>query len=169
MSDILPLLLSESPLALLLVLEQNRALARLSLVLVSTNLYWIRMNFIVFEKWAYIFRFGCKGQSSQLQSGVISQLKVVLGRIHCLLRNPLLWSSRSPITIVEASSDLRTTASTDLTLPLLLSLFDFFEFNAITLSRYIWIRWEIPSKCNKLWISQVVGVEKHQRVSLQKS
>jgi hypothetical protein len=39
MSDILALLLSESPLALLLVLEQDRALSGLSLVLVSSNLY----------------------------------------------------------------------------------------------------------------------------------
>ena len=168
MSDILPLFLSESPLALLLVLEQNRALSGLSLVLVSSNLYWIRMNFIVFEKWADIFRSWGKWQSAQLQRSVVTRLQVVLGWVHWLLWSPLLWTRRSSITIVESLSNLTT--ATDLSLSLLLSLFDFFEFNAVSLSCYTGIiSWESPPHCNKLRVSQVMGVEKCQWVSLEKS
>jgi hypothetical protein len=79
-----------------------------------------------------------------------------------------LWTCRSSITIVESLSNLTT--ATDLSLSLLLSLFDFFEFNAVSLSCYTGIiSWESLPHCNKLRVSQVMGVEKCQWVSLEKS
>jgi hypothetical protein len=94
------------------------------------------MNFIVFEKGANIFRSRSERQSAELQSSVVSWLKIVPGRVDHLLRSPLLRHPRAPFIIEALSSDLTATTTIDLTLPLLLSLFDFFKLNPVALTRY---------------------------------
>lgn len=93
------------------------------------------MNFIVFEKGANIFGSRSEWQSAELQSSVVSRLKIVPGRVDHLLRSPLLRHPRPPFIIEALSSDL-TATTIDLTLPLLLSLFDFFKLNPVALTRY---------------------------------
>lgn len=141
MCNILSLLLPEGSLALFLVFKEHCALSRLSVVLVSPYFNGVRVQVIVLEERADVFRFRCKRQSAELQCSVVAHLQVVLRRVYlrCTCR---LWDARWPPTATVLFIPPPSISTTDLTLPPLLSLLDFFELSLVPLTRYRISVWE---------------------------
>lgn len=79
MSDVLSLLLSESALALSLVLEEDGALARQRVVLVAANLDRFVMYIIFLKKGDDVLALRVKGKAAQAHPRIISQLKSLVG------------------------------------------------------------------------------------------